>query len=363
MENQLKVLYVDDEENNLISFKSMFRKLYKVYTAISAQEALQIIENNEMGIIISDQRMPGCTGIQFLAQTIETYPNTIRLLITGQTDIDTVIEAINTGQISKYIQKPWDWDKFTLTLEYCADLYRSRIQLAEKNAQLEKTNDELNRFVYSASHDLRSPLMSVLGIVQYARMEPEMLVAEEYFKVIESSILKLDNYTKRIIEYYQNSRLEEINDVIDFKILVSDCVGSLSNLEPSVVFNVTINQTTNFISDDFRIRVILNNLISNAIKYNNPNTPKHCVTVTVNTNLQGAEIEISDNGIGIPQIYIENIFQLFFRTPTTSKKQGSGIGLFIVKEALEKINGSIKVKSTSEIGTTFNIFIPNKNPK
>lgn len=360
MTNRLNVLYVDDEENNLISFKSIFRKTYQVYTATNAVDALNIISDTEMAVIISDQRMPGITGIDFLAQTIKQYPDTIRLLITGQTDIDTVIEAINTGQISKYIQKPWDWDKFSLTLENCADLYNARKQLAAKNVELEKANDELNRFVYSASHDLRSPLMSILGVVQLARLEPEMKVAEEYFKIIESSILKLDNYTKRIIEYYQNTRIEEIYNSIDFNDLIIDVIESLKNLDQNVAFKTYINQSVDFVCDDFRLRVILNNLISNAIKYRNHKVPNHYVTVTVNVTEKESEIIITDTGIGIPPQYLENIFKLFFRSPSSNKRQGSGIGLFIVKEALEKLNGFIEVNSNVETGTTFKLLIPNK---
>ncbi len=358
--NNIRVLYVDDEENNLISFRAYFRKDYEVYTASSAAEAFRILDSVDMQIIASDQRMPVISGIEFLERTIEKHPDTIRLLITGQSDIDTVIEAINRGQVSKYLQKPWDWEKFRLIMENCADLYKSKIELKNKNEELTKTNDELNRFVYSASHDLRSPLMSILGVVQLAKMEDEMKVAEEYFNIIETSVLKLDKYIKNIIDYYQNSRADEILDSVNFEALALDVIDTLKNQDKNVKFETDIVQDGEFIGDEFRLRVILSNLVSNAIKYQNPQNPEPKVVIKVRSDIKSASITISDNGIGILQEHIESIFKMFFRTPNTSSKQGTGIGLFIVKEALEKIGGTINVSSEIFIGTSFDIVVPNK---
>ena len=360
MSDKIRVLYVDDEENNLISFKAFFRKEYEVYTASSAADALRLLDNIEMHIIVSDQRMPLISGTEFLEKSIEKYPDAIRLLITGQSDIDTVIEAINRGQITKYLQKPWDWDKFRLTMENCADVFKAKRELKLKNIQLEKANDELNRFVYSASHDLRSPLMSILGVAQFAKMDDDMKVAAEYFDIIENSVHKLDKYLKNIIDYYQNSRSEDMMDQINFESLVNEIIDILKNQDQQVNFVTEIVQDGEFIGDSFRLRVILNNLISNAIKYQNPKITDHKVTVKVKSSKTSAFLSISDNGIGILQEHLDNIFKMFFRTQNTNHKQGSGIGLFIVKEALEKIGGTINVVSTPLVGTSFDMVIPNK---
>lgn len=360
MSEKISVLYVDDEENNLIAFRAFFRKKYTVFTALSALEAEQILESNEVDIIISDQRMPNTTGIEFLEGTIKKHPDSIRLLITGQTDIETVIEAINRGQISQYLKKPWDWDKFKLILENCSYIVENRRLIAQKNMQLQKTNDELNRFVYSASHDLRSPLMSILGVVQLASLEPEMKVAEEYFKIIETSVLKLDKFIKNIIEYYQNSRADEIATEINFNELVTSVINTHKNQDYKINFEVNIQQNGTFISDDFRLGVILNNLVSNAIKYQNSAATEHLVAIDVIADNSKAVISVRDNGIGILPEHFESVFKLFFRTPDANKKQGTGIGLFIVKEALEKINGEISLNSELGKGSTFCVTIKNK---
>lgn len=360
MADRIKVLYVDDEENNLISFKANFRKQYEIHTAASATDALELLNNIPINIIITDQRMPVLSGIEFLERTIEKYPDAIRLLITGQSDIETVIEAINRGQVTKYLQKPWDWEKFRLILDNCSEIYNNRKELKLKNVQLQKSVDELNRFVYSASHDLRSPLMSILGVVELARMEEEMKVAEEYFQIIETSVLKLDKYIKNIIDYYQNTHADEMANAIDFSSLVNEVIDSLKNQDRSINFETEIAQLEEFVCDEFRLRVILNNLISNAIKYQNPKAETHKVSVSIKISADAATIKITDNGIGILKEHLESIFKMFFRIPNSNAKQGNGIGLYIVKEALERIGGTINVTSELLIGTTFEIVIPNK---
>jgi two-component system sensor histidine kinase/response regulator len=352
------VLYVDDEENNLSSFRAYFRKEYEVYATTNVADAFTILENNPIHIIISDQRMPLITGIEFLEKTIEKSPDSMRLLITAYSDIDIVVEAINRGQISKYIQKPWDWEKLSLAIENCVLTYKSKIELKQKNNQLQKANDELNKFVYRVSHDLRAPLMSILGIIQLSETNEKSKTIENHFQIIKTCVLKLDTFIKNIIDYYKNSHPEEIRGTIDFKTLVLNIYDSLKHLDQRVIFKSEIEQTKEFIGDSFRIEVILKNLISNAIKYQNPNNKNPLLQVQIVSNKKEVCITVSDNGIGIAPEHLEKIFNMFFRIGTSANKEGTGIGLYIVKEAVEKMNGSITVESTPFVGTSFNITIP-----
>ncbi len=111
------VLYVDDEEQNLVSFRATFRKDYTIYTAESGEEGLEVMANNDISLVITDQRMPEMTGIQFLEKVIPAYPDTIRMVLTGFSDIEVIIEAINTGQVFRYINKPWDDTELKMTIE------------------------------------------------------------------------------------------------------------------------------------------------------------------------------------------------------------------------------------------------------
>jgi two-component system sensor histidine kinase/response regulator len=357
---KIKVLYVDDEEQNLIAFRANFRKEYEVYTANNATVALELLERNPVHIIISDQRMPNITGVEFLEKTVNLYPDASRLLITGQSDIEVVIDAINRGQISKFIQKPWDWEKLSIAIDNCATLYKSRVELKIKNQELQKINEELNKFVYSVSHDLRSPLTSILGVVNLTRLLPELSVAGTYFDMIEGRVVKLDNFIKKLIDYYKNARSEEVSDEIDFKIMITSVWDTLKNQKPDIHFNLSCQQEIPFIGDVFRQEIIFENLISNAIKYQNPSAHSQHINISVDVNEEQARIILSDNGIGIDGKYLDNIFHLFFRTEDSLHTEGTGIGLYIVKEAIEKMNGKITVTSKAMAGTSFEIILPNR---
>lgn len=111
------ILYVDDEEHNLISFKAVFRKEYEIHTATSGEEGIEIIRNHPVDLIITDQRMPGMTGIQFLERVVPEYPDTIRMILTGFSDVEAIIGAINTGRVFRYITKPWDENDLRMTIE------------------------------------------------------------------------------------------------------------------------------------------------------------------------------------------------------------------------------------------------------
>ena len=362
MAGKIKILYVDDEENNLISFRSYFRKEFEIYTALSVTEATTLLAQKEVQIIISDHRMPSSTGVEFLEKTIKSHPDCIRMLITGQADLHVVIEAINRGQITKFVQKPWDWEKLSLTIENCVLLYRSRAEIKQKNNELQKANNELNKFVYSLSHDLRSPLMSILGIVHLARTNKDEFEKLDSLSLIENSIIKLDGFIKNIINYHKNSQGEQVSQNINFKELAESVVESLNKQDYGINIHTEVNQQQDFFCDSLRLKIILSNLVSNAIKYQNSSAANRFVKITINVANDTALISVSDNGIGIQQKHLENIFKLFFRIENLQEKEGTGIGLYIVKEALEKIGGKITVVSKPMQGTSFDITIQNKEP-
>jgi response regulator RpfG family c-di-GMP phosphodiesterase len=140
---KITVLYVDDEENNLFSFKATFRIKYKVLTALSGNEALDILGKNLVHIIITDQRMPEMTGIEFLEKVLEKFPDPMRILLTGYADMNAVIDAVNKGKIFHYLAKPWNEEELDLTINRAYEKYLAKVQLKEMNAKLEVSNDQL----------------------------------------------------------------------------------------------------------------------------------------------------------------------------------------------------------------------------
>ena len=141
--DKITILYVDDEENNLFSFKATFRIKYNVLTALSGDGALAILEKTLVHIIVTDQRMPEMTGVEFLEKVLEKYPDPMRILLTGYADMDAVVDAVNKGKIFHYLAKPWDEDELDLTIQSAYAKYLERAQLKETNAKLEVSNDQL----------------------------------------------------------------------------------------------------------------------------------------------------------------------------------------------------------------------------
>ncbi|RZK50207.1 MAG: hybrid sensor histidine kinase/response regulator [Pedobacter sp.] len=355
---QIKVLYIDDEENNLQAFKASFRRLYEIYTAISADEGLKILQNVNIQVIIADQKMPQTTGVEFFKSIKETYPDPVRILLTGYTDIEALADAINLGDIYRYITKPWNDLELHNSIKNAYDAYKAKIDLRNKIAELEKTNDELNRFIYSISHELRSPLVSVMGIVDLVKMENLYHSSGDYWRYVETCSNKIDYYIQKTLEYYKNNKSVSELVEIDFNQLIKELMDLYTYNIKDTKFTIQVNQDVKFVGDLFRIEVILGNLISNAIKYQKDNSIDKHVNIEVIISKSFAEINITDNGVGILNEHLDKIFTQFFKS---KNHHGSGLGLFIVKEALNKIDGRISVNSSVDQGTTFKIIIPNAN--
>jgi response regulator RpfG family c-di-GMP phosphodiesterase len=142
-DKKITVLYVDDEQHNLISFKATFRLKFNIITCISGEEALKALKENEVEVIITDQRMPEMTGVEFLESVLEIHPEPMRILLTGYTDINAVIDAINKGKIYKYLTKPWDVTELEQTIETAYDVYVQRKNDKEYSQKLEVFNGQL----------------------------------------------------------------------------------------------------------------------------------------------------------------------------------------------------------------------------
>ncbi|MBO9699134.1 MAG: hybrid sensor histidine kinase/response regulator [Sporocytophaga sp.] len=355
MEDKIRVLYVDDDEYNLRVFKASFRFDYQIFLAKSAKEGLEVLKDNEIHVIIADQKMPEVTGVQFFESLISQYPETIRILLTGYSDIESVIDAINKGKIFYYIKKPWNETDIKLAIEKAGEIYLTKKLLKKRTEDLQKANEELTRFVYSASHELKAPLMTIIGVLKVADMDQNK-TDDMYLSMIEKSVKNLDLFVRNIVNYYKNSRIEETLSEINFDQILDENIKSFDGFN-GINFAIDIVNLSPFKSDDFRIKVILNNILSNAVKYQKKDNPEKKIEIKIHTTPEKAEISITDNGIGIQEKHLPSIFKMFFRG--THYSDGSGIGLYIAKEAVDKLNGSIKVESEEGKFTRFMIEIPN----
>lgn len=235
-------------------------------------------------------------------------------------------------------------------------------QLAEelngKNINLEKTNAELDRFLYSTSHDLRSPLSSIKGLVNIARMETRDEKLHGYFSMMIDRVDKLDFFIKDIIDYSKNARTDVRSEPVDFSVLLDEVRDNLKYIEGAedIQFrtNVTLGHPVN--ADRNRLSVILNNLMANAIKYHDPTKERRWIDVHVTNSNNSIKLKVSDNGMGIEPEHHNRIFDMFYRGTLHSK--GSGLGLYIVKETVAKMEGTIAVESSPGSGSSFFITLP-----
>jgi len=241
-------------------------------------------------------------------------------------------------------------------------LNRTNKELESTNKELEKTNKELDRFVYSASHDIRAPLTSVMGIVNLSKTETKSKKMYNYLDMIGKSVNRLDKFVIDIISYSRNTRLDVQKEKIDFDVLISDIILDLRFIEGTqrIEIKKNIDETIPFYSDKSRLEIILKNLISNAIRYHNLNQDNPYIDVVVNISKEKAQIQIKDNGIGIDRKHIDNIFNMFFKISSSNNSSGSGLGLYIVKETVDKLNGTVSIESKLNEGCTFTIEILNK---
>jgi signal transduction histidine kinase len=233
--------------------------------------------------------------------------------------------------------------------------------LMKSNDELKKSNKELDSFVYSVSHDLRAPLSSMLGVVGLCEMGTLDPFMQKNVTLLKTSIKKLDGFIIDILDYSRNSRLEVDRQEIHFADLLTDISGNLKFMgtddQRTVDIRTTIRNGVAFYSDKSRIGIILNNLISNSIRYQNPQAPDPYVEVNVEVSESAADIRVRDNGIGIDKENQEKVFNMFYRV--SSKSIGSGLGLYIVKEAVEKLHGAIELQSEPGKGCEFSIHLPN----
>jgi len=229
----------------------------------------------------------------------------------------------------------------------------------EKTVEVEKKNKELDNFVYKVSHDLRGPISSLLGLHHVASLDIKDKNARHYFDMYHEQIKRLESI---ILDFIDLTRLKEsktITTLINFDNIIGQCIKSYNYLPNfnDIKFNINIDKTLSYCSDRSSINSILQNLIENAIKYaDSAKAPFVNISILAVPKNQQLCIKIEDNGIGIPDNFKSSIFDMFFRANDTI--QGSGLGLYILKTAVDRIHGSINFESTLGEGSTFEITLP-----
>ncbi|MBN8652837.1 MAG: HAMP domain-containing histidine kinase [Cytophagales bacterium] len=231
-------------------------------------------------------------------------------------------------------------------------------EIMAKNELLAKTNTELDRFVYSASHDLRAPLRSLLGLIEVTQKTTSPDEIQECLMMMKDRVHNMDLFIKEIIDFSRNARQALRYEPINVRAMVQEVINDLKFAEGMEQIYVRLDISSDFtiLTDKSRLSVVLHNLIGNAFKYHDPQKENQEVTVKVTGDNEYARIEISDNGIGIAPEHQEKIFEMFYRA--SEQSNGSGLGLYIVRETITKLKGGIQVSSTPGLGSAFAITLP-----
>jgi sigma-B regulation protein RsbU (phosphoserine phosphatase) len=216
------ILYLDDERDNLIVFNSAFRREYEVHLASSGQEGLEILKEHEIMVIITDQRMPGMTGIQFLEKIIPVYPHCIRMILTGFSDIEAIIQAINTGRVYRYITKPWNKEELKMNIDKAIEIYQLRYQNLKLIRDLQEVNQTLEQKVLERTQKIESQNREITCSIQYAsRIQNALLYpATDLNKLFQSYFIL--NKPKDIVsgDYYWMASKDD-----KALVAVADCTG------------------------------------------------------------------------------------------------------------------------------------------
>lgn len=249
---------------------------------------------------------------------------------------------------------------YTAIIRNISDQIKTELDLKHKEVQLEKLTMELDRFIYSASHEIRSPVSTLLGIVNLMKHDIKEDGAQQYIHMLREGVDKLDNIVQQLTAHVKNSKNWLYNKSIDFDLLVRDILSDLSQSHSAyglVSSTYEISRSGVFYCDYERLRVILYNVIKNSFDFADRRKMQSILSVIIEIKPEKATIEIFDNGVGIASKHVDRVFDMFYRA--TSLTKGSGIGLYTVREMVSGMGGVIRLNSEYGIGTSVRIELPN----
>jgi signal transduction histidine kinase len=359
-QTKIKLLYIDDEQHNLDALRASYRREWEIYTALNGEQAEEILENNEITVIMSDHLMPGRTGVELLETFAEKYPQISRILITAHAQTPLIAKAVNKGKINYFLEKPWNNETLKQAVLSCHNIYLMNKAIKEKNRLLVQAHDELSRFIYSASHEMRSPLMSIKGLVELVLDEYKDEQLTEYLHLMNQSVDDVDSYVQAIIEFYKNAQVGSRSYAIDFETLLDTIVDEYG-LKNKLNIKLNIKgKNQKFYTDPMRLKIALGNLFSNAAAVKEQSNNE--INVVINVSSIDTVIEISEDNSDVLYVFIENVFKFFFNSGKSDDPVANTniMSLFLFKDSLQKINGTIELKKKGK-ATTYLIKIPSNH--
>lgn len=363
--NDIHILVVDDEKDLLTSFVECYGNRFNLITASTYDEAVAALNNddNEIGVIITDQRMPKHKGNDLLQYADEHHPNIICMLMTGYSDIEDTTNAVNSANVEYYVEKPWEIDELEEWLSNSLYKYKKTCKekvIVKKKEEWVQSLIERESFISNMAHELRTPVIGVINHVNdllLGALDPDQLKIAEDLHSASDYLLHFVNDLLDIVKIEANQFTLEAKP-FDLKKVFLDTEKILkSRLHKGVSLDITVDVTCQYLlGDAHRLQQILLNLGSNAAKF----TQHGCITISAkcaesNDGLKKIIFKIIDTGIGIPEEKIETLFKPFIQSDNTISRKygGTGLGLSLVKKLVELQQGELGVKSQENEGSTF----------
>ncbi len=370
------VLYVDDDVANLVVFEAICAEAFPVLTATSAKAAIELLESHTVGVLLTDQRMPGQTGVELLERARIVYPDTIRLLVTAYSDLDAAIDAINRGHVRRYIRKPWDHEELRGELRDALELYEltRRVRTLERRVRETERVYALGVVAASVAHEIRNPIGWVVNNCHVMRLQIERLrkevagaeparIVEEIAK-IEEALADVEVGAQRVVEVVRGVELSsrpsahddhtvDLGQVVKWTLKLVSGVGSHdARVDVAPGPWPMIRGSANKVSQ------VLLNLVTNAIHAVRDAAPgRRWVRVRHIIDGRWVAIEVEDGGAGVPKDVGERVFDPFF---TTKDGEGSGLGLAISRNIAREMGGDLELVPSEgdDRGALFRLRVP-----
>lgn len=381
MNKEINVLFLDDEASILNSLKRLFMgESFGIFTTTNPQEALKVIGSEKIKVVLSDHRMPEMKGTDFLKKVKEFYPHTVRILFTGYAEFSAAEDAINVGEVFRFLSKPWDTNELKMTVHQAIkqfDLIKQNKELFEatrvKNEELENLNRKLKNmyevqkeFTSTVSHELRTPLASIKTAIDLVVKKTVGEINSEQEDVLGRAKKNVDRLKRLIDDILDLTKMEsgkmQMNFLMnDMNKLIQEVMETQKDVAKSRGLYLKIDLAPSIPKipfDSDRMVQVLNNLLGNAMKFTKEGG------ITIKTQDKSLEnhivVSVIDTGKGISEKDILKLFQKFQQIESAEENEegGTGLGLAICKEIVERHGGKIWVESLQGHGTTFSFLLP-----
>jgi signal transduction histidine kinase len=368
------ILFVDDEDLALETVRNQFKRHFTVHLAHSGEEALNLLKQNPVAVVIADQRMPRMNGVELLQRVRQDHPETVRMLITAYTDMEVVVEAINAGNVYRYISKPYNEDELRHAIQDGIEkvyLLKERERLYQEQVETMRRLSRANRLTAvgtlaaSLAHEINNPLTAITTFLQ---MLPEKLqdperdrhYFEQFHKVVLEETGRIHRLVVQLLRFSKTPEMEELNlETTDLNEVIRDMATLLETeaQRKGLEFRLELaSDLPNGRLDPERIKQVVLNLTLNAIQATKDGHVliRSCI-MKDDHGRPAIGFSVVDTGPGIPKEIQEHLFSPFF---STRAEEGTGLGLITSRRIVERHHGTITVQSEPGHGAAFTVCLP-----